>query len=142
MAEITICSDFGVELFKKSEPQATWLDFVLIKTNKDVLVVTSARSRNPFEIWSLTNFYRALKIRDIADKSSYSQSFGVSSSRVWMWELGHKEGWELKNWGFRTVVSKKTLEGLLDCKEIKAVNTKEISPEYVLEGLMLKLKLQ
>ena len=40
------------------------------------------------------------------------------------------------------MVSKKTLEGLLDCKEIKAVNPKEISPEYVLEGLMLKLKLQ
>ena len=30
----------------------------------------------------------------------------------------------------------------LDCKEIKPVNLKEISPEYILEGLMLKLKLQ
>ena len=30
----------------------------------------------------------------------------------------------------------------LDCKEIKPVNLKEISPEYSLEGLMLKLKLQ
>ena len=30
----------------------------------------------------------------------------------------------------------------LDCKEIKPVNPKEISPEYSLEGLMLKLKLQ
>ena len=87
-------------------------------------------------------FYRALKIRDIADKSLYSQSYGFSSSRVWMWVLGHKEGWELKNRGFQTVVSEKTLEGLLDCKEIKAVNPKEISPEYVMEGLMLKLKLQ
>ena len=35
-----------------------------------------------------------------------------------------------------------TLESLLDCKEIKAINPKEISPEYSLEGLMLKLKLQ
>ena len=30
----------------------------------------------------------------------------------------------------------------LDCKEIQSVNPKEISPEYSLEGLMLKLKLQ
>ena len=34
----------------------------------------------------------------------------------------------------------KTLESPLDCKEIKPVNPKEISPEYSLEGLMLKLK--
>ena len=30
----------------------------------------------------------------------------------------------------------------MDCKEIQPVNPKEISPEYSLEGLMLKLKLQ
>ena len=36
----------------------------------------------------------------------------------------------------------KSLESLLDCKEIKSVNPKEINPEYSLEGLMLKVKLQ
>jgi len=36
----------------------------------------------------------------------------------------------------------KTLAGPLDCKEIQPVQLKEISPEYSLEGLMLKLKLQ
>ena len=30
----------------------------------------------------------------------------------------------------------------LDCKEIKSVNLKGNQPEYSLEGLMLKLKLQ
>ena len=40
------------------------------------------------------------------------------------------------------MVLEKTLESPLDCKEIKPVNPKEISPEYSLEGLMLKLKLQ
>ena len=39
-------------------------------------------------------------------------------------------------------MSEKTLESSLDCKEIQPVNPKEISPEYSLEGLMLKLKLQ
>ena len=36
----------------------------------------------------------------------------------------------------------KTLESPLDCKEIQPVHPKEIIPEYSLEGLMLKLKLQ
>ena len=40
------------------------------------------------------------------------------------------------------MVLEKTLESSLDCKEIKQSILKEISPEYSLEGLMLKLKLQ
>ena len=40
------------------------------------------------------------------------------------------------------MVLEKTLESPLDCKEIKPVNPDEISLEYSLEGLMLKLKLQ
>ena len=40
------------------------------------------------------------------------------------------------------MVLEKTLESPLDCKEIKPSTLKEISPEYSLEGLMLKLKLQ
>ena len=40
------------------------------------------------------------------------------------------------------VVLEKTLENPLDCKEINLFNPKKINPEYSLEGLMLKLKLQ
>ena len=70
-----------------------------------------------------------------------------ANSRVWMWELDHKESWVPKNWCFWTVVLEKTLESPLDCKEIQSVNPvshflKEISAEYSLERLMLKLKLQ
>ena len=43
---------------------------------------------------------------------------------------------------FLTVMLEKTLESLLDCKGIKAVNPEEINPEYSLEGLMLRLKFQ
>ena len=46
-----------------------------------------------------------------------------------------------KNWYFRIVVLEKTLKIPLDSKEIKLV-LKEISPEYSLEVLMLKPKLQ
>jgi len=40
------------------------------------------------------------------------------------------------------VILEKTLESPLDCKEVQPVHPKVISPEYSLEGLMLKLKLQ
>ena len=58
-----------------------------------------------------------------ADKGLQSQSFGFSSSHVWMWELDHKEGWVPKNWCFWTALEK-TLESPLDWKEIKSVNPK------------------
>ena len=38
------------------------------------------------------------------------------------------------------VVLEKTFESLLDCREIKPINLKEINPEHSLEGLMLKLQ--
>ena len=68
-----------------------------------------------------------------------SQSYVFSNSHVWMWELDYKESWAPKNWCFWTVVLEKTLKSPLDCKEIKPVNPKEISSEYSLEGLLLKL---
>ena len=40
------------------------------------------------------------------------------------------------------MILEKTLESPLDCKEIKLVNPKGISPEYSLEGLMLNLMFQ
>ena len=57
-------------------------------------------------------------------RSIYSQSYGFSSSHVWMWELNHKESWAPKKWCFWTVVLEKTLESPLDCKEIQPVNPK------------------
>ena len=59
------------------------------------------------------------------NKGPSSQGYGFSSSHVWMWDLDHKESWELKNWCFQIVVVEKTLESPLDCKEIKPVNPKE-----------------
>ena len=76
------------------------------------------------------------------NKGPFSQSYGFSSSRVWMWELDHKEDWVLKNWCYLTAVLEKTLESPLDCKQIKPGNPQGISPEFSLEGLILKLKLQ
>ena len=63
-----------------------------------------------------------------AHKGSYSQSYGFSSSYVWMWELDHNEGWVPKYLCFRIVVLEKTLESLLDWKEIKSVIFKGNQP--------------
>ena len=59
-----------------------------------------------------------------------------------MWELDYKESWAPKNWCFWTVMLEKTLESPLDCKEIQPVHPKGNQSWNLLEGLMLKLKLQ
>ena len=59
-----------------------------------------------------------------------------------MWELYYKESWALMNWCFWTVVLEKTLETPWTTRRSNQSIPKEISPEYSLEGLMLKLKLQ
>ena len=70
-----------------------------------------------------------------ANKGSYSQSYGFSSSHVWMWELDYKykESWVLKNWCFWTVVLEKTLESPLDGKEIQPVHPKG-NPSWIFIG--------
>ena len=74
-----------------------------------------------------------------ANKGPSSQSYGFSSSHVWMWELNYKESSALKNWCFWTVVLEKTP---WTARRSNQSILKEISSEYSLEGLMLKLKLQ
>ena len=79
---------------------------------------------------------------DFADKRPSSQSYGFSSSHVWMWKLDYKESGVLKNWCFWTVVLEKTLESPWTARRSNQSILKEISPEYSLEELMLKVKLQ
>ena len=73
-----------------------------------------------------------------ADKSPSTWNYGFSSSHAWMWELDYKESWAPKNWCFWTVV----LKSPSDCRRSNQSILKEISPEYSLDGLMLKLKVQ
>ena len=93
---------------------------------------------------AMTNLNSLLKNRDITlpNKGPTSQSYDFPSSHAWMWELDNKESWALKNWCFWTVVLEKTLESPLTARRSNQSILQEISPEYSLEGLMLKLKLQ
>ena len=77
-----------------------------------------------------------------ANKVPSSQSYGFSSSHVWMWKLNYKESWAPKNQRFWTVVLEKILRVPGTTRRSNQSVLKEISPEFSLEGLMLKLKLQ
>ena len=57
-----------------------------------------------------------------ANKGPSNQSYGFSSSYVWMWELDCKESWALNNRCFWIVVLEKILESPLDSKEIQPVH--------------------
>ena len=91
-----------------------------------------------------TNLDSILKSRDITLPTKVrlvkAMVFPVVMHRYW--ELDYKESWAPKNWCFWTVMLEKTLESFLDCKRTNQSILKGISPEYSLEGLMLKLKLQ
>ena len=75
------------------------------------------------------------------DKDPSSQSYGFSNSHVWMWELDYKESWALKN-AFELCCWRRLLRVPWTSRRSNQSILKEISPEYSLEGLMLKLKLQ
>ena len=67
---------------------------------------------------AMTNLDSILKSRHhFAIKVPSSQSYGFSSTHVWMWELDHQEGWLPKNWCYWTVVLEKTLETPLDSRD-------------------------
>ena len=76
-----------------------------------------------------------------AYKVPYTQNYGFSSSHVSMWKLDHKEGWALKADVFEFWCWRRLLRVHSTAKSNQFI-LKEISPEYSLEGLMLKLKLQ
>ena len=59
-----------------------------------------------------------------ANKGPSSQGYDFSRGHVWMCELDCEESWALKYWCFWNVLLEKTLESLLDCKEIQPVHPK------------------
>ena len=97
---------------------------------------------------AMTNIDSILKKQrhHFVNKGPYSQNydfvFVIPSNHVWMWELGHEQGWALKNWCLWIVLLEGTFESPLDCKEFKPISPKGTQLWISLEGLMLKLKLQ
>ena len=71
-------------------------------------------------------------------KGPSSQTYGFSSSHVWLWELDYEEDWVPKNWCFWTMVLRIPWTARISSQPI----LKEINPEYSLEWSLLKLELQ
>ena len=112
----------------------------------------------PKSLWTMT---AAMKLKDacfledqprqhlkkqghyFAYKGLSSQSYGFCSSHVWKWELDYNESWVPKNWCFWTVVLEKTPGSPLDFQARRSNQSilKEIKHDFILEVLMLKLKL-
>ena len=74
-----------------------------------------------------------------ANKGPSSQSYGFSSSHIWMWELDYKAEW-WKMDAFEMWCWRRLLRVPWTAKRSNQSILKEISPEYSLKGLMLKLK--
>ena len=92
---------------------------------------------------ALTNLDSILKSRHhFVDKGLYSQSYSFSSSQVQMWELHHKEGQYQRTDAFELWCWRRLLRVPWTVRRSNWSILKEINPEYSLEGLMLKLKLQ
>ena len=77
-----------------------------------------------------------------ANKGPCSQSYGFSSSHVWMWKLDYKESWVLKNDAFELWCWRRLLRVPWTARRSNQSILKENSSEYSIEGLILKLKFQ
>ena len=77
-----------------------------------------------------------------ANKSLSSPGYGFSSGHVWMWEVDYKVSWMPKLSAFELWCWRRLLRFPWTARQSDQSILKEISPEYSLEVLMLKLKLQ
>ena len=91
----------------------------------------------------IPNLDSILKSRDITLPTKVCcQSYGFSSSHVWMWELDYKESWVQRIDAFELWCWRRLLRVPWTARRSNQSILKEISPECSLKGLMLKLKLQ
>ena len=124
---------FGAQLSSQSNSHIhTWRS-ITQPLNKKCLLLGKKVMINPDNMLKNRYFF--------SNTGTFSQGYGFSSSHVWMWELEYKNSWAPKNWWFWTVLLEKTFESPSDSRRSNQSILKEISPEYLLEGLMLKLKL-
>ena len=78
-------------------------DFIFLgsKTNADDDCTTKLKDLAPWKkSYDKPRQHIKKQRHHFANKGSYSQSYGFSSSRVWMWELLYKEDRAPKYWCF------------------------------------------
>ena len=116
-----------MDITRWSKPKPDWLYSLQPKMEK-LYTLSKNKTRSWLWLRSWTPYcqIQTLKLKKVgkANKGPSSQSYGFSSSHIWMWELDHKDSWAWKNGCFSTVVLDKSLESTLNCKEIQPVYPK------------------
>ena len=110
------------------------------KSLRTVIVATKLKDAWSFEenVWQTYTVCIKKQRYHFAHKDLYNQSYGFYGSHVQMWELHHKEGWAPKNDAFELWCWRRLLRVPWTARRSNQSILKEISPEYSLEGLMLK----
>ena len=157
LLSLTLCDHMDYSPPGSSVPrilQARILEWVTIPFSRgspwtrDRTRVSSIAGRF-FTIWATKEYMGYKSVQHIkkhrhyfANKVPSSQSYGFSSNHVWMWELDYKkaEYWRID--AFELWCWRRLLRVPFIARRSNQSILKEISPEYSLEGLMLKLKLQ
>ena len=124
----------------------TLTDLIFLDS-KSLQMATAAMKLKDTVPWKKNCIQHSQRIKKqrhyFADKCPSCQSYGFSSSHVWMWELDHKESWALfRTDAFELWCWRRLLRVPWTARRYNLSILKEISPEYSLEGLMLTLKLQ
>ena len=97
-------------------------------------------NRAPFVSLIIIIMQGIIEVRGLLILAHYGQSYGFSSSHVWMWELNHKEAESWRTDAFKLWYWRRLLTVPWTARRSNWSILKEINPEYSLEGLMLKLQ--
>ena len=103
---------------------------------KRCLLLGRKNYEKPRQCIKMQRYHFAYKCLDVVK----AMDFTVVMYRCESWTI--KKSWALKNWYFKTVVLEETLESPLHSRRSNQSFLKKINPEYSLEGLMMRLKLQ
>ena len=142
-------SSFKILLIIDGETGGTVRDFILGGSKITADADCSHEMKRPLLLGSkLWPRWHIKKQRHyFANKGLSSENYDFSNSHIWMWGLNRKESWAPKNWCFWTHKHewwcwRRLLRVSWIPRQSNPSIPKEISLEYSLEGLMLKLKLQ
>ena len=91
---------------------------------------------------TMTNLDIRKQKHHFSSKGISSQSYGFSSSHAQMWDFDHKNAERWRIGAFQLWCWRRLLRVLWTARRSKQPILKEISPEYSLERLMMKLKIQ
>ena len=96
-----------------SGPITSWqIDGETVETAADFILGGSKITAGGDGCNEIKRGFKTIPMEKKCKKALSTQSYGFSSSHVWMWVLDYKESWAPKNWCFWTVVLKKTWEPL------------------------------